>query len=443
MNTVQTQSTVDIIIIDDLPPENVAMLQALYSRDPRSVREHLETVKRVGSGKFMGTYYVGYGHKSIGDCGTTSIFIENVSMLTAKAIQQWALYSGQEVSTRYIDMINQPMLNPLGTPEGEAIQLDWMKLYHETVAALIPWLKEQYPRQEDQDPAVWEKAIKARSFDIGRSLIPAGCMTCLSWHTNLRQAADKLKLLRHHPLTEIRGVAEKMTDAVKAKYPSSFRHKVYPADEEYVEMCAHMLTYSDEKASEFKAWSNFDLDGLSAFATVLKKRPPMSELPQELRAFGNARFKFLLDFGSYRDLQRQRSMVHIMPLLTMRHGFHPWYLNALSPEIRGHVETEVQQISERVAALHCNEMERQYYIAMGYRVMCDISCPLPAAVYIAELRSGQTVHPTLRPIAQEVGDWLENNVPNLTMHYDRNPDVWSIKRGSQDIVRKEPLEKVS
>lgn len=52
----------EIHIIDgtDVPnPEDRAMVQALYSRDPRSVTEHLEKVRRVGSGKFMAQYYVG------------------------------------------------------------------------------------------------------------------------------------------------------------------------------------------------------------------------------------------------------------------------------------------------------------------------------------------------------------------------------------------------
>lgn len=79
--------TRQIIIVDDVAPEPNAMLQALYSRSPKSVTEHLEQVKRVGAEKFMASYYVGYGHKSIGDCGTTSIFVENVSMLVAKAVQ--------------------------------------------------------------------------------------------------------------------------------------------------------------------------------------------------------------------------------------------------------------------------------------------------------------------------------------------------------------------
>jgi hypothetical protein len=76
-----------LFIIDDQNPEDIAMMQALYSRSSASVQHHLEKVKKTGSGKFMESYYVGYGHESIGDCGSTTIFIENVSILAAKAIQ--------------------------------------------------------------------------------------------------------------------------------------------------------------------------------------------------------------------------------------------------------------------------------------------------------------------------------------------------------------------
>src|SRR3990172_488793 len=93
-----------IRIVDDLNPEDVAMLQALYSRSAESVDVHLEKVKQSGSGKFMASYYVGYGHKSIADTGSTTLFIEDVSLLAAKAVQDWPLYNGQETSTRYIDM---------------------------------------------------------------------------------------------------------------------------------------------------------------------------------------------------------------------------------------------------------------------------------------------------------------------------------------------------
>jgi thymidylate synthase ThyX len=154
-----------IIIRDDLPPEANAMGQALYSRDPRSINVHLDVIAKVGAEKFMANYYVGYGHKSIGDCGTTTIYIEQVSMLAAKAIQDWPLYNGQEASTRYLDMSAQEVLNPLGSPEGKLIQNTWMDIYREVLAGLIPFLTEQFPRSAEQDEKTYAKAIKAKAFE--------------------------------------------------------------------------------------------------------------------------------------------------------------------------------------------------------------------------------------------------------------------------------------
>ena len=89
-----------IFIYDEFNPEDTAMMQALYSRSAESVTEHVAKVRQSGTGKFMEKYYVGYGHASIADCGSTTIFIEGVSMLVAKAVQDWPLYSGQETSSR-------------------------------------------------------------------------------------------------------------------------------------------------------------------------------------------------------------------------------------------------------------------------------------------------------------------------------------------------------
>ena len=74
-------------------------------------KDDLKILEEKGADDFMSKFYVGYGHKSIGDCGSCTIFIEGVSMLAAKAIQDSKLYNGQEASTRYIDFSNQKMIN--------------------------------------------------------------------------------------------------------------------------------------------------------------------------------------------------------------------------------------------------------------------------------------------------------------------------------------------
>ncbi len=426
-----------IIVIDDTPPEAIAMMQALYSRDPRSVTEHIEKVKQTGAEKFMGSYYVGYGHKSIGDCGTTTLFVEQVSLLVAKAVQEWPLYSGQEASTRYLDMSQQEVLNPLGTPAGKEIQEIWMAIYQKTLEALVPFLKDQFPRAAEQNEKTYEKAIKAKSFDIARGLLPAGVTTLLSWHTNLRQAYDHIQRLNHHPLAEVKEVADEMLTGLKARYANSFSHKHYPEQEEYLARAEAELAYYDrDDASSFQVKTDVDLEGLKPFQSLLEKRPIKTELPQQLRMFGNMNFKFPLDFGSFRDLQRQRSGVRMMPLLTIRHGFLSWYLEQMPASLKVEVEQTIAEQEKRIRALECSPEVTQYYTAIGYVVACNETYSLPAAIYVAELRSGQTVHPSLRIVAQKMGEAIKAAVPGIALHCDMSPDEWSIKRGAHDIVKK-------
>src|SRR3989344_5924667 len=170
-----------VFVYDEFNPEDAA-----------SVVEHVEKVKQSGSGKFMEKFYVGYGHASIADCGSTTIFIEGVSMLVAKAEQDWPLYSGQETSSRYIDMSKQAIIDPIGTPLSRQRLDRWMEFYTESQQVVTEHLRIKYPRRPDADEAGYERAVKARTFDILRGFLPAGVTTQLSWHTNLRQAYDKL-----------------------------------------------------------------------------------------------------------------------------------------------------------------------------------------------------------------------------------------------------------
>lgn len=118
--TTRASEGMKVFVHDEYPPETLAMLQALYSRSSFSVEKHVEKVRSRGSSDFMRSYYVGYGHSSIGDCGNTTIFIEGVSLLACKAIQNSQLYSGQETSTRYIDFSGHIPFDPLGNSASRA-----------------------------------------------------------------------------------------------------------------------------------------------------------------------------------------------------------------------------------------------------------------------------------------------------------------------------------
>jgi thymidylate synthase ThyX len=428
----------DFFINDELHPEDNAMLQALYSRSPESVINHLDKVKRVGSGKFMDQYYVGYGHQSIGDCGSTTLFIEYVSMLAAKAIQDSPLYNGQEASTRYIDMSKQPVLNPLGTPEGKSIQDRWMAFYNAAQAPTVEHLKAIYPLREGEDPKQYEKAIKARSFDVLRSFLPAGCTTLVSWHTTLRHAADHLEHLRHYPLMEVRSIAESLDAILFQHYPHSFAQKRYEAKEAYLKSlgAVHLYDGSDCPAQMRLRSTISEQWGAISYndENLLLNRPPKVRLPHRFDALGQITYEFPLDFGSFRDLQRHRNGVCRMPLLSTQWGFHQWYLDQLPADLRQAAVDLIAELSLAISSLPGSAAEKQPYVAMGFNVPCSVTRGLPGTLYLIELRTSKTVHPTMRKAAQEMYSLLHARYPGLPIHADMSPDDWDIRRGAQDIV---------
>jgi len=324
-----------------------AMLQALHSRSTGGINHHLKILKEKGAENFMEQFYVGYGHKSIGDCGSMTIFIENVSLLTAKAIQDSKLYSGQEASTRYIDFSKQKFINPINTKIGDEVLEKQRNFYLEAIEFTVDYLLKLFPKKADEDKKIHLKAIKARAFDICRGFLPAGTATNLAWHSNLRQIADRLLFLRHHSLAEVREIALTIEDAVIEKYPSSFSKKRYDETEKYQKEIAKNYYYHDKKViEEIQFNSKINKLDLLKFEKLFTNRPLKNELPKYISDLGTLEAKFKIDFGSYRDLQRHRSISQRMPLLTLDLGFNNWYIDNLPSNKQKYVKSYLKDLEK-------------------------------------------------------------------------------------------------
>jgi thymidylate synthase ThyX len=436
----------NVFVIDDLAPEDNAMLQALYSRSPASVQSHLERVRESDSGAFMSRYYVGYNHKSIADCGSTSIFIEGISLLAAKAIQDNPLYSGQESSTRYIDFSKQPIDDPIGTPESELIQREWMNFYLTRQEPLAAHIRRMHPRQEGEDEKVYERAVQARVFDILRGFLPAGATTNVAWHTNLRQAYDKLSSLIVHPDKTIANIAEMIAERLSCKYPNSkFDHLTSPAryaERKYQRYCMARYAYSDASwhgGDRVEMIMPFTDVQMNEYHEVFQARPRGAELPRVLDGLGVIESKFRLDFGSFRDLQRHRNGLIRMPLLSTDHGFCSWYLDQMPADMEDDARVLLYRQTKRIEELDARRRDKQYYCALGYNVVCEVQQSLPAFVYRVELRSSKTVHPTLRRCVLEEVRQFRERYPNVPLHVDDSLDYWTIRRGEQTIEERERI----
>jgi len=448
-----------VILLDNgavIDAEAGAMLQALHSRSAKGIEDHLLILEEKGAEKFMESFYVGYGHKSIGDCGSIDIFIEGVSMLVAKAVQDSQLYCGQEASTRYIDFAAQEFRDPVGTPLSGEILEAWRAFYVDSKEELLAHLRAQFPRKETENEATYEKAIAARSFDILRGFLPAGATTNLAWHTNLRQAADSLCWLRNHPLQEVRDVAAGIQAVLVERYPSSFSHKTYPASEQYyAEMMRDNKYFEGDNIDgvqrhkmmgygDFSASSSINTKLLSKYRTMMESRPPKTEMPKILSECGTIQFSFLLDFGSFRDIQRHRAVTQQMPIVGTQYGFEEWYLRELPEALRVKARALLKQQEGRISSLtldgcSISKETLQYYTAMGYRTPNRVTGGLPALVYLVELRATRFVHPTLRHRAKQIAEVLITDLykHGLRLHLDQDPDRFDVKRGEHDIQLKE------
>jgi thymidylate synthase ThyX len=451
-------------LIDNLPPEDLAMLQALYSRSAQSVSVHLDKVAAGGSSRFMQDYVAGYNHKSIADCGSTTVFIEGVSLLAAKAIQDWPLYSGQETSTRYIDMSKQPIVDPFGTPASKAILDAWMDFYRgsqETVAAHVARV---HPRRESEDEKKYQGAVKARTFDILRGFLPAGICTQLSWHTNLRQAGDRIALLVQHPAPEIADLGRALRIELSKAYPDSGLGKSLPSvsgvaaselqteREVWEQKVAEATTYYWPLHGEGSPWEcRINMDYVHTYflrgaeRELLASRPRGCVLPHFMSRVGPIHLEGFLDFGSFRDLQRHRNGVCRMPLHTTHFGFEPWYVDQLPEELqlraRALIAEQTDRIEEiRPTSTHPLSALKQYLIPLGFKMPLQCTYPFPAFVYLLEMRSAKTVHPTLRKLVLHmIGEFrvgLDENIP-VALHVDEDPDDWTVRRGGQTIERRE------
>ena len=487
---------VKVLLVDWLTAEDIAMVQATYSRSAAGAETHLtklldarrEAVReallrhtRAGdreapneaiddvlevltgaatsarAGRFMAEHFVGYNHKSIGDCGTTTLFIEGVSLLAAKALQNTPLYSGQETSTRYLDMGARAIADPVGDHASEAALYELMTFYRKARPRVVDHVNKTFPIRDGEDLGVYEKAVLARTFDILRGFLPAGVTTQLSWHVNLRQAGDHLAMLFYHPLAEVRAIARMIYELLTERYPSSAGSIGKPgvsgivtdAGEAWRRKVAEKYSYqrvrngvsadfADLLRDEVDFGSTIHNSELDEYADILADRPPGAVLPHFLADLGQMTFQFVLDFGSWRDLQRHRNGVCRAAPLTMSLGFEPWYLDALPDDLQAHAQHVLLEHSQVVLGGRSLKplSEMQYVLPIGYRVATSVTYGLPAALYVIELRSKKFVHPTLRKRIQAMAECLAAAHPRVTMHVDRDLNDWDVRRGKQDITRR-------
>lgn len=396
--------------------------------------------------KFMERVYVGYGHKSVADCGTVVLIMEGIPMHVATAVEDCAVASYQERSTRYGDMRSGHLWNPLGSELGQTILEDWRAFYATVQDEMAQTLLEAYPLRVTFERAPTEgewtrhiNAIKARAFDIARGFIPVGSSTSVTWTTNLRQGDDHTRVLCSSPDPYVRALGTDLRTLLAARYPKSYAYAGRPETAIWLETAQRLVVASTLGMSRAEVElfrTRINDEQFKKELALLAERPARADIYRHLRNFMYAYVRGDLDFASFRDLHRHRSCDIPVPLIDGTRDLHRWYLDALTPSLRERAEALITLQQQRLRQLEGDPFLKQGYAAMGTVVPVELHAPLGSLVYVLELRSPLDVHPTLRQLTHEIADRIVAQLPELRMTVNREPDRLNLRRGQQTIFER-------
>lgn len=452
--------------IDHLEPEAQAMIIAKYSRSYETVRGWIPKTEEesLSLKKRMGITYKGYGHKSVGQLGHTTIFFEGVSQLAAKAIEDDQLFNGQESSTRYIDYSTQPMIAIDFHPEYDALIREYQEKFRALYVKALPIVRDRLVKEFPYEVALhdernkaqvemrqitekdlaafetkWSNTIKARAFDICRGLLPAGSVTNVAFSGTFDVINDHFGKMLFHPSAEMRNIAERALESVRSIYGYAINDTQDLKDRfSFVADNPRAFFYPRiQDQPNFR--TIMDVEAMNSVAPPLARsiaeREKWDILPRDVSENFRFRLGGKMDFGAFRDLHRHRNGIILMPLLTPELGFHPWYLKELPADVATEAAALLSNLEKLIPPIYNMEVQMQYAVPMGARVRVQYDCGLNQLAYLLELRSGKTVHQTLRHWTHDVYDEMSNYSRYkgiaAKIYPDMDKDNFTLKRGTQ------------
>src|ERR1019366_3303074 len=224
------ETSVEVFAVYGVEPEIQAYAMAKYSRSSLSMKESLKEISAQRAEKFLNTYYFQYGHRSIADLAHIALAIERLSILAAIVIVDEQRWDGQERSTRYQDFRKSGYYTPAFP--NDAFQNDNAAteassprtLYRETIESLFTtyekvsqrtfeYLTSITPRPPEMKPDAYERALRARAFDISRYLLPLSTNTSLGEIVNARTLESQVAHLLAQPHKEVRDLGARLKQA--------------------------------------------------------------------------------------------------------------------------------------------------------------------------------------------------------------------------------------
>jgi thymidylate synthase ThyX len=363
-----------------VPPEIQAYALAKYSRSSQGMLESIQELSAQKAEQFLDTFYFQYGHRSIADLAHLVFGLEQISILAAMAVVDEPVWDGQERSTRYQPFRKTGWHLPAevaGSP-AEAIFSQTAEglfgAYEGLSAALLEHLVEAVPRPPELGEATYRRTLRARAFDVARSLLPLATHTSVGQIVSARVLERQIGRLLGSPYAEFRAVGAELKATCQAPAEAPLSSEAQSAAAPTLVKYAEASSYPSSAAEELAQAAQSVLAGLGEpdrsssvqlsepFADPLREivstllyahdvhgrsyaqiqsvvaslseaqaaeifdlsiagRGPHDELLREHRGGYSLAFDILVDLGSFRDLHRHRRCVQVQQPFTWTHSF--------------------------------------------------------------------------------------------------------------------------
>lgn len=185
-------------------PSVNAYLGARYSRSGDSMIDiATEVIKNnTDASERLEKIFAGYGHKSVGDMADLFVCIEDIPMLTAmKIFYMNSCIAGQERSTRYQNFKNpeftkipREVCDNTDVRRGfDRVILKQLNDYRDLLKPVRDALSVNFSVNSESPQEV--SALKARSFDVVRYLLPFGLSTSSAYLMSARNWSEQISYL--------------------------------------------------------------------------------------------------------------------------------------------------------------------------------------------------------------------------------------------------------
>jgi thymidylate synthase ThyX len=438
--------------------------------------------------------FVEYGDDSVAQLGGVHLACEQSSNVLSKVLEWGRLMAYLEQSTRYIAYDNRldsghyRYFRPteiLESAYGARYVGDMDRLF-DTYGELMPTMRafvaERFPQRAGDTDFVYRQAVKAKSLDALRGLLPAASLSNIGLYGTGQSYEQLLLRMRAHPLPEARTYADMMLAELRKVIPSFLQRvdvaerggewtsylaatrdatarlvdRLWPQGqpssatdapapevtlldfdpdgEEKVlaAACFSFLDCSEEEARRRVRLLNHD-ERVALLAAYVGDRRNRRHRPGRAFERTDYRFELVTDYGAFRDLQRHRMLTiewqrlgidlgYDMPEIVAEAGLGDGYSDAI-----GRAEDLYRTLAPEFGE------QATYAVALAHRIRYVMQFNAREAMHLIELRSGSQGHPAYRRVAQQ----MHRAIAERAGHRALADAMTFVDHGSTDLERLE------